>query len=136
MTKSFSDIAFEFDAAENVFEHKLIEADDKFDYSKLGWDSYDCSLEIYGVHPDYRMSEAVQKVISGEGFIVCYVNHTDGWETHYGFTKNLPDKGWRRKRTEKGFEISEWPEGWKGYENWLKTGYMTIVPDPLEKKDD
>jgi len=80
-------------------------------------------------------------------------NHTDGWETHYNwgdeFTK---ERGWRRRwvhsptatttnvlgkpveASDRGYyEISYWPPGWGDQRDWLTTGYMRIVPDPLEE---
>lgn len=135
MANKFADAAFKFSWIKNAFEDRLQELLAPFDYDEIGWDSYDGSLEICKVHDDARLSIEAQKFIAESGFSKVYVNHLDGWETHYGWGAEFkPQRGWRRKRTEKGFMISYWPEGLPM--GWKDTGYMTIVPDPLEIKVD
>jgi len=73
----------------------------------------------------------------------------DGWQTHYTLGSNeLPVRGWRRRYVSDAgvdttrviagyedngyYEISYWPEGWDRWRNWLETGYMRLVPDPLD----
>lgn len=108
------------------------------EFEKLGHDDYDQSLEIYGVPEDVRLGEDAQRLIRDAGFHKVYVNHPGEretrWETHYTFDGELPVRGWRRQHSEKGFNISYWPEGWDGpgCADWLSSGYMTIVPDPLD----
>lgn len=132
--KKFAEEMFAYNIALSAFEDKLTYADTGLsDYDKLGADEYDMSLEIYGVPDDDRLSHDGVEMILGEGFDKIYVNHTDGWETHYS-TRNKT--GWRRKRTSEGFLISHWPEGWGDPETgrnagWLVSGYMKIIPDPL-----
>ena len=125
------------------------------DYGCIGGDDYDCSAEFYKVGNDARMSEAAQRVVFDAGFARAYVNHFDGWETHYNWPPEFAaHRGWRRRyvkdadatttrsishpddTTESGyFEISYWPDGWGDSEtgkcaDWLKSGYMRIVPEP------
>ena len=43
-----------------------------------------------------------------------------------------------RKRKDQGFLISYWPASWGDpqtgqHANWLASGYMVIVPDPLDQ---
>lgn len=57
-------------------------------------DSYDSSLELHGVAADARLPAVMVTSTLALGFAIIYVNHTDGWETHYT-KKNL--EGWRRK---------------------------------------
>ena len=122
-------------------------------YDGIGGDWYDNSIELYNCVPGLRLTEEMQKVIFDEGFRRAYVNHTDDWETHYNWDREFTkQRGWRRRwvldpkvettnligepfaASNAGYyEISYWPTGWKGSEDWLKTGYMRIVPDPLEE---
>ena len=127
--KPFSEIAFEFSRAREEFESKIYGAGQKkFDFLKIGWDEYDNSLEIYEVPADHRLNEDQQVIIRDAGFSKCYVNHTDGWETHYNFGPNVsfPYRGWRRLQREGGFDVNYYPESWKGL-NWLETGYIKVV---------
>jgi hypothetical protein len=147
MSGKLADAMFAYHFAEAEFEDTLAESG--FEYDKLGGDHYDNSVEFYGVPPDARLNEQQQKMVFDAGFSIAYLNHTDGWETHYsrrdGEIKAC--RGWRRRYVSDPaakttnviagppnpgyFEISYWPEGWKQKE-WLDTGYMRIVPDPLE----
>jgi hypothetical protein len=135
----FAQIAFALQQAEHDFEEAVFEAagDSGFDFSKINWDSYDSSIEFYGVKPDARMNDAVQKVVFDAGFGKAYVNHTDGWETHYGFydmkkAKDFkPQKGDRIKYGYKQgenparFYVEEFPEGWP--KEWKTNGSVVIV---------
>lgn len=132
---------------EDGFDDLLAEGED---YDRLGTDDYDCSLEIRGAANDWRLSEAQQAYLFGAGFHKIYVNHSDGWETHYSASPVLPVRGWRRRyvpdRTATTtnviagepnpgyYEISYWPSGWDqpGTKDWLATGYMRIVADVLD----
>lgn len=121
------------------------------DYDKLGTDDYDASLEIYGATNDWRLTREQQEYLQVAGFAKVYVNHQDGCETHYGLHgATLPVRGWRRRYVSDStvettnviagepnpgyYEISYWPEGWNtpGTADWLETGYMRVVPDPLD----
>lgn len=130
----FSELWEEFLNAKDRFETLLLEAMGDFD--RISHDPYDNSIEVDGVPPTTRLSEAAQRVIWSAGFRKAYVNHVDGWETHYSwghFGEPFAVKlGWRRKAKPdgSGFLISFWPENWKKTE-WLKSGYMVIEPDPL-----
>jgi hypothetical protein len=73
-----------FDGTQAEWEMAELLDDAGVPFEKIGWDYYDNSLEIYGVDNDYRLSPEVKKIIFDAGFSVCYVNHRDGWETHYG----------------------------------------------------
>lgn len=70
-------------------------------YERVGWDTYDCSVDLYGVNDDVRLTDEQQRVIRGAGFAKAYVNHKDGWETHYSWdwrdTEFKPARGWRRR---------------------------------------
>jgi hypothetical protein len=110
-------------------DHLLYLGDEGFDFEKTWTDDYDSSVELGGVPPAVRLNETQQQFLFDCGFQIAFVNHSDGVETHYSL-KN-PSLGWRRKRTEKGFVISYWPEGWKGgaCDKWIETGYMTVDPN-------
>jgi hypothetical protein len=132
-TSGFAGKAFAFLVEQSEFEDALSELlGEQNEYEKIGWDYYDSSLEIYGLTDACRLSDEAQRFISGQGFVKVYLNHLNGWETHY--TWNLPFEavsGWRRKRTQDGFEINYWPKAWNTPValEWLKTGYMKIVGD-------
>ncbi len=65
-------------------------------FERLGWDSYDNSLELYDVPPEYRLSEAGRAVVTEAGFATLFMNHTDKWETHYALHGGPEKKdGWR-----------------------------------------
>ncbi len=68
---------------QNDFEDALCEGG--LNFNGIGWDDYDCSLEIYEVPDDMRLSESLQRFIFESGFIRAYVNHSDAWETHYSW---------------------------------------------------
>lgn len=117
--------------AEGELEDMLSNAGVEFE--RLGWDSYDCSVEIYGVAPEFRLSDEVQRQIYEAGFAKAYVNHTDKWETHYSFTRSKkfrPVKGWRvsyphkRGEGEKGIWVEEVIEGWP--KEWFDSGYAQV----------
>jgi hypothetical protein len=133
---------FDGQNAEWELENDLYDA--KVPFEKTGYDDYDWSIELYGVPADYRLSEEAQKILSEAGFVTCYVNHVDKWETHYTFTKTekgadgeyvttqkeIPIKGWRvsyphKRGEEKGkIWVEEVVKSWP--EEWFKTGYVTI----------
>lgn len=127
--------------AESELEDALSEAGLCFE--RLGWDYYDCSLEIYGVKNDDRLSVDVQRVIYLAGFATAYVNHADKWETHYNFNQKtdfVESKGWRisypHKRGEKGGKImvETMPTNWPS--SWLENGSVVIVTKPAPSTQD
>lgn len=117
--------------AECQLEEQLY--DTSVPYEKLGWDYYDCSLELYGVADDYRLPPDVQKIIFDAGFIKVYVNHVNKWETHYTWSKDgfAAVPGWRvcyphrRGPDEKGIWVEEHIATWP--QEWFEIGYVTIV---------
>lgn len=140
----FAEIMFEYKRKKSKFESDLYDVG-FLDYEKIGGDYYDYSIEFYGVGNDVRLNAEQQKTIRDGGFVKCYLNHKDGWETHYTWGSEpafLPKRGWRRRYVGNPnvlvgepnpgyYEISYWPEGWKTKE-WLDSGYMRIVSDPLD----
>lgn len=148
--KPLAEAMFAYHWAESEFESALSDAG--FTYGKLGGDHYDNSVEFYHVEPNQRMSEAAQRIVYDAGFSKAYVNHTDGWETHYNWNQREPFKpyrGWRRRyvsdpsasttrvivgEPDNGYwEIGYWPEGWGARSMEERDrGYFRIVPDPLE----
>jgi len=148
----FAEKMFAYHRAEMNFTDALCEAEFG-EFNRVSGDYYDGSLEIYEVSADARLNEAAQRVIFDAGFRKVYVNHKDGWETHYNYDLSKPFKasrGWRRRYVSEPeatttnviagdpnpgyFEISYWPEGWTGdrTKEWLSSGYMRVVPDPLD----
>jgi hypothetical protein len=157
MEERFAEQWWKFRNAKYDWEDRLghmLSADygKEWDFDDISTDEYDCSLEIQKVSPHVRLSEAVQRLIWEAGFGRVYVNHSDGWQTHYNWSQDKPPpaRGWRRRYVSDPaasttnviagepnpgyYEISYWPEGWSGpgTKDWLATGYMRIVPDPLD----
>lgn len=124
---------FDGSSAESQLEELLEDAGVPFE--RIGWDWYDCSLEIYGVPADYRLTPEARKVFADAGFAKCYVNHVDKWETHYGLGNS---EGWRvsypHKRNDGNTSIlveqhiESWPQ------EWFDTGYVKIVPPSTRSK--
>lgn len=141
-----ADTMFAYYEAENDFGDKMVDAGFG-DYTLIGGDHYDCSIEFYGVGNDARLNAQQQRIVFDAGFVKAYVNHHDGWQTHYTWGREFaPQRGWRRYMehdTEPGpsgvvgfsvMKISYWPESWKGsrLEEDLAAGKIVIVPDPFE----
>lgn len=150
----FAGKMFDWHRAEMNFTDNLVEAGFG-EFNGISGDTYDCSLEIKGAGDDARLNEAAQKLIFDAGFVRVYVNHKNGWETHYTWEKEFKAvRGWRRRYVVDStvattnqigadepeyrgyFEISYWPDSWTGdmTKDWISSGYMRIVPDPLENK--
>jgi hypothetical protein len=111
--------------AEGKLEMKFceyLEADFEF-----GYDSYDSSIEIYNVPKDFRLTEEAQKFFFDNGFSIIYVNHEDGWETHYhkGGTN-----GWRvnyhneMKGDSRYIEVEKSVKSWP--KNWEESGFVRV----------
>jgi hypothetical protein len=112
------------------------------DCTRIGGDYYDNSIEIYGVPADHRLTQRDSDWLKECGFSKIYVNHTDGWETHYSPGSIY---GWRRRyvsdpmatttnviagEPDPGYyETNRFPKGFP--EKWLETGYFRVVDDPL-----
>ncbi len=115
---------FEGTGAEQEIEQYLSDAGLEFDH--IGWDDYDNSLEIYSVPPTARPSEAILNFIFDGGFSICYVNHTDNWETHYSSHKR--PKGWRVSYPHKRNDGD--PNVWLEEDppsSWTKLGFKVVV---------
>jgi hypothetical protein len=119
-----------FQEARSQFEDALHD-EGVSEYESLGYDLYDSSVEFLNCHNAMRLTEDQQRIIINAGFDIAYVKHQNGWETQYYFRERQPVRSWRRKRVDGGWLISHWPDGWRD-KKWLETGYMKIVPDPLE----
>ncbi len=143
-----AEVMFAYAQAESEFGDAMVDAGFG-DYTRIGGDEYDCSIEFYGVGNNARMNEAAQRLTFGAGFATAYVNHEDGWQTHYTWDHREPFKpvrGWRRYMEHDkepgpsgvvGFsimKISYWPESWVGskLEQDRDAGKIVIVPDPFE----
>lgn len=122
---------FDGDHAQADLEHQLLTAGVRVE--RIGWDYYDCSLELHGVADDYRLSPDVQLIIHTAGFAKVYVNHQNKWETHYTFAQGefVARDGWRvsyphkREKDGRGIllekSVTTWPQ------EWLESGYASIV---------
>ncbi len=81
-TEQFSEKLFAWQRGKDEFEDALAELGFE-SFKEIGGDYYDSSIEFYGVANDARLSEDQQRLIHSHGFIRAYVNHEDGYETHY-----------------------------------------------------
>ncbi len=132
VSRTIAERLFDSSSARAELEDQLEETGVEF--TKIGWDWYDNSLEIYGVPDEARLSEAQQRICHAAGFSKVYVNHAgkDRWETHYGFkgAEFKVSKGWRvsypHKRDDgsKDIWVEEHIAGWPA--EWFKTGYVKI----------
>lgn len=126
---SLAERIFDGFGAESELETQLYEAG-MTEFERLGHDWYDCSLEIYGAPPAFRLSEEMQRICFDAGFAKVYVNHTDKWETHYNFGKEFKMAwGWRvsypHKRGDTAGIWVEAPVPGSPVE-WFKTGYAKV----------
>jgi hypothetical protein len=128
--KKIAEIMFEGERAKIALEDSLFDIGVPFE--ELGFDDYDCSLELFDVDDEYRLSVEAQKLIYDAGFIKVYMNHKNKWETHYTFL-SAPFKeveGWRvsypskRGKEEKGIWVEKIVDGWP--KDWLETGYVIV----------
>lgn len=85
----------QFNRIEDQFETALCEAQEGLADYRRSYDPYDGSVEFYDVPPELRFNEASQKVCHDFGFCTAFVNHLDGWETHYAVGGKVPVDGWR-----------------------------------------
>jgi hypothetical protein len=135
VTETFADKYHAYHLALSNFEDNLFYIQE-FDYDRISCDDYDGSIEFYGVPNDVRLSEEAQRFLSGEGFIKCWLNHQDGWETSHSLGSNFTSKGWRKrqwkrklddgKRDPSGLiDVEEFPDSWPN--EWLESGYVTVI---------
>lgn len=123
-TISIVDVLFDHEASEEAkaaaeTELTAFVREREVPFLDIGWDWYDGSLELHGVPPNYRLSEAILAQILALGFLKIYVNHSDKWETHYSRKSN---RGWRvsyphkRNDGDKSIWVEEsvpsWPQKW------------------------
>lgn len=145
----FSEVMFAYHTAESDFEDALLEAGFG-EFAGISGDHYDNSIEIHKVGNSARLNEAAQRVIFDAGFSIAFVNHQDGWETHYNWKHDEPfavQRGWRRRYVQDPsatttnviagspspgyYEINYWPEGWGDPKRSkdLESGYFRIVEE-------
>ena len=82
---TLSDKLFEMGNIEGQIEDFLYNSSPNLDFTKLGWDDYDCSLEVFGVPKDYVPEKEALNKWAELGFSTIYLTHTDKWETHCTF---------------------------------------------------
>lgn len=125
-----------FDGSDAKAQLRRYLRDAGVNFERIGWDHYDCSLEIHGVPSTERLSEKAQRVVHEAGFDLVYLNHQDHWETHYRFKPEVFElsKGWRvsypRKRGEgqRGIWVEAIVQSWP--KEWFDTGYAVVIsPD-------
>ena len=125
--ETFAQSAFAFEHLRSAFEEKLDSFTGKnegFEY--IGWDEYDKSLELYQCTPKFRLSLEASAFIWQQGFTVCYLNHSDGWNTFY-YPHTDHRRPWRRRaRDGGGFYVNYIPETWR---QLIPTDFVTVVLD-------
>lgn len=104
---NFADELFEYNVCEMEFLEVLNDMG-FVDFTGIGGDFYDSSIEFYKVGNEARLSNEAQEQISKNGFLKAYLNHLDGWETHYTFREDKSVSIWRRKKNDDdSFEFVE-----------------------------
>lgn len=74
---------------EDVFDRILICLDidpqfsDDWPLEDFGHDHYDHSFELYEVDPNWKPTEIQLQRCWDLGFVQCWINYTDGTESHY-----------------------------------------------------
>ncbi len=129
---------FSADEASCQLEDMLSKAGVEF--TSIGWDQYDLSLEIHGVPVADRLIDAAKKLCAEAGFAKIYVNHVDRWETHYSIKDGVVSDGWRvsypHKRAEgaTGILVEQPVKSWP--REWFESGYACVVEPsrPLGKR--
>lgn len=135
----YAEACEQFYKAENEFDEQVFATQPGFDWQRTTTDDYDSSIEFHGVPNNTRMTEALQKLCYDHGFAQCWLNHDDGWETHYAWPRDggfKPSEGWRKRQwkrklpdgspdKEGKIEVEEFPASWP--REWLESGYVTIV---------
>ena len=81
MSTKFAEAAFTFESAQSDFEETLIELGCG-EFSRIIWDSYDCSVELVGVSPGYVINNEALTYIFDQGFQRMWLNYTDGSEVY------------------------------------------------------
>lgn len=129
--RSLAERIFDGHSAECELEDALDDA--SVPRERIGFDDYDCSIELHGVPADYRLPEAAQRVIHGAGFLIAYVNHVDKWETHYKFKPDrdfVISRGWRvsyphkREDGDNAIWVEKMLESWP--KEWFDSGKAVI----------
>jgi hypothetical protein len=88
-----AELIWEGQRARIILEYQFSELHPELADFNFRYDDYDSSIEIDNVPPDFRLSKDSWKMLMDEGFRICFVNHTDGWETHYNRNNST---GWRK----------------------------------------
>lgn len=92
--KTFSERMEEGQIAKSELEDFLMDKLDLDDWGDIWMDPYDNSLEISKVPADYRIPFEKLDLVKSMGFSKVYVNHVDGWETHYCLWKEQTPETW------------------------------------------
>lgn len=108
LTESRAEKLFDLTFIQNEIEDMLCNLGVEFE--KIGWDYYDYSLELLGVHTDHRLTEEAQKAIHDCGFFRVCLNHKDGWETYYHWKEPFEAcEGWRKEKIKPKGDADEPP---------------------------
>lgn len=123
---NFSEEYYKFSALQDEFEESLY-AICPLEYIRMWCDYYDNSIEFKDLQPEERLNAEACKYLHDNGFSICFLNHSDGWETHYS---SLPtNKEWRIRYNDKhggdGILVeNELPKSWIGSVN----AAVVVVP--------
>lgn len=126
----------EYTGLESAFEDSLDEAQEgPLCELRKSYDWYDSSVEFYDAPSDMRLREAAQRVCLSHGFSIAFVNHVDGWETHYTLTKDLPVEGWRVRYGNKQKPPTNFVEVERLPESWPKSDNVIVVAPVAAPQD-
>lgn len=84
-TKSLADRLFDYTAAlaEDDLIDYLWEQVGENEFGDWLWDSYDCSIELVGCKPEFRLTPAILEWLWENGFHRVWLQHEDNMETAY-----------------------------------------------------
>lgn len=127
MEKELASKIWEGQLAQAILEDQFMTVCPGLDDFNFRYDEYDSSIEIDDLPDDFRLNKDSWQMFKEAGFYIIYLNHKNGWETHYN-TEKYTD-GWRVHyhhellETENRYiEVEKFPKSWP--KEWLKTGYV------------
>ena len=130
--KSLAQKIWDGQTARIILEDQFMNLNPELPDIDFSFDEYDSSVEIDGLPDEFRLNKDSWRMFKEADFTVIYLNHKNGWETHYHTKKYM--NGWRvhycrENGQAQSIEVEEFPKSWP--EEWLKTGYVQIKKETI-----